>query len=235
MITAILLIIGIILTPEGKWLAYPLLWTLLGSLAQIGRIGIWRLSWLSGLALPFILAAITLLFTTPGNIVMSIGDFSITDAGLARFLAIILKSWLSMQVALLLSITTHSTDLLWALENLRVPKILVAIISFMYRYLYTIRDEAERMIRARAARSGTSDGFKAGGQLLWRAKITGGMIGNLFLRSYERSERVYAAMCARGYTGQTIAHNAPPLKKKDIGIGGIPVLIVIIIQIAVRL
>lgn len=235
-VAAILLIIGIVLTPEGKWIAYPLLWTLLGSMAQISRIGAWRLSWLSTAAFPFALAAASLLFTIPGHTILNIGSLSVSDAGLARFLAIVLKSWLSMQVTLLLSITTHFTALLEALENLKVPRVMVLMIGFMYRYLYTLSDEAKRMLQARAARSGISERHrhKAGGQLLWRAKVAGGMVGNLFLRSYERSERVYAAMCARGYTGQSQIHHAPPLRRQDIWVGVIPVLIVVTIQIAIR-
>ena len=57
------------------------------------------------------------------------------------------------------------------------------------------------MLRARAARSATSPGASSGGTLLWRARTTGNMVGSLFLRSYERSERIYAAMQARGFDG----------------------------------
>jgi cobalt/nickel transport system permease protein len=57
------------------------------------------------------------------------------------------------------------------------------------------------MMRARAARSASADGT-GGGTAAWRLKVVGGMIGSLFLRSYERSERVYAAMLARGFDGE---------------------------------
>lgn len=231
----LLVIIGIVLTPDFAWVAYPLLWTLLGVLAVTGGVGVWRLNRLAGLALPFTLAAITLLVTTPGHPLVSIGSFNITDAGLGRFLGIVLKSWLAMQAALVFAITTHFTDLLWALESLGVPEVLIAIIGFMYRYLFTLKDEAERLLRARAARSGTAAGYKAGGGLRWRAQVTGGMVGNLFLRSYERSERVHAAMLARGYNGQIKRRENPPLTWKAMALGAVPVVVVVIIQIAVRL
>jgi len=229
-ITLLVLLVGIALTPADGWMAYPLIWTLLGSLAGLAGVSAWRLGRLAGLALPFTLAAVTLLITTPGQPIFYVGDFAVTDAGLARFLAIVLKSWLSVQAALLFAITTPMTDVLWALEGVGVPASLVAVIGFMYRYLFVLKDEAERLLRARAARSG---GARAGGTLLWRAKIAGGMVGSLFLRSYERSERVYAAMTARGYTGQLKRQNIPPLRRQAVYQGAVPVIIMILIQIAI--
>jgi len=233
-VTAILLIVGIVLTPSGAFPAYPLLWAVIGSLAVIGNIGAWRLARLAAVALPFTLAAATLLFTTPGQPVVALMGLWITDAGVTRFLDIVIKSWLSVQVGLLLSITTPFTDLVWALSCLRVPNPLLAIIGFMYRYLFTLKEEAERMLRARAARSGSIVGYKSGGGLLWRTRIAGGMVGSLFLRSYERSERVYAAMLARGYSGQIKARIAAPLSWRSIGLGAIPVLIFLAIQVMAR-
>lgn len=234
-ITTLLMIIGILLTPQNSWIAYPLLWTVLGILATIAEIGAWRISRLAGLALPFALAGITLLVTTPGNPITEFAGLTITDNGLARFLAILFKSWLSMQVALLLAFTTDFTDLLWALENLHFPATLITVIGLMYRYLFTLKDEAQRLLQARVARSGRHEGGKSGGSLLWRAQITGGMVGNLFLRSYERSERVYAAMLARGYNGHIRHREAPPLTWQMIAPATIPVILFLIIQIIVRL
>jgi cobalt/nickel transport system permease protein len=82
-----------------------------------------------------------------------------------------------------------------------MPQVLVSIISLMSRYLGFLADEATRMSRARASRSADPDGH-GGGSLVWRAKVTGAMVGSLFLRSYERGERIYAAMQARGFEGE---------------------------------
>jgi cobalt/nickel transport system permease protein len=229
-VTALILITGIVLTPERAWPAYPLLWTLVSTLAVIGRLGAWRVSRLGGLALPFTLAAAALLFTLPGKPVITMLGLTISDAGVSRFLSIVLKSWLAVQVTLILSMTTPFTDLLWGLSSLRIPAVLVAIISFMYRYLFTLNDEAQRLLRARTARSGTAAGQKYGGSLMWRAQVAGGMVGSLFLRSYERSERVYAAMLARGYTGKMQTTSPPPLTWRSVGHGAIPVLVLVIIE-----
>ena len=120
-----------------------------------------------------------------------------------------LKSWLSVQVALLLAFTTPFHDLIDALRALRLPRIMVSIISFMYRYLAVLTDEARRMNRAKAARSAVVTG-RAGGSHPLAGGVTGSMVGSLFLRSYERSERIYAAMLARGFQGQLPGDLARP-------------------------
>lgn len=229
-VVALLLILGILLTPERAFPAYPLLWALLGSLAAVSRISAWRLARLGGLALPFALASATLPFTLPGHTVVTIAGLPVSDAGLVRFVSILLKSWLSAQAALLLALTTPFTDLLGAFASLRVPETLIAIVGFMYRYLYTLGDEAERLLRARAARSAAAPGRKSGGSLIWRARAAGGMVGSLFLRSYERSERVYAAMLSRGYDGRVRVLGAPPLRREAVAYGLIPLLVLILIE-----
>ncbi len=230
-IMTVLMIAGIVLTPDGAWPAYPLLWTVVGGLAVVGGLGVWRLARSAAVAFPFALAAITLLFTVPGEPAGHFLGLTISDAGLARFAAIMIKSWLAVQAALLLAMSTQFTDLLWALGSLRLPGTLVAIIGFMYRYGFTLKDEAERLIRARAARSGTLPGRKGGGGLRWRARVAGGMIGNLFLRSYERSERVYAAMLARGYAGQVRTLSPPPLTWGAVWRGAVPVVALVIVEL----
>ncbi len=230
-VMTLLLILGILLTPERALPAYALLWALLGSLAAASGISAGRLARLGGLALPFVLASAALPFTMPGHPVLVVAGLTITDAGLIRFVSIVLKSWLSVQAALLLSITTPFTDLLWAFGSLRLPPTLIAIVGFMYRYLYTLRDEAERLIRARAARSASIPGRRGGGSLIWRARSVGGMVGSLFLRSYERSERVYEAMLSRGYDGQMRRLSAPPLAWTAVAYGSIPILLLMLIEI----
>lgn len=230
-VVILLLILGILLTPEGAFPAYPLLWALLAVLALISRINVWRLARLGGMAFLFVLASVTLLFTMPGYPLMTVGGLTISDAGLVRFISILLKSWLSIQAALLLSITTPFVDLLWAFQSLRVPETLIAIVGFMYRYLYTLSDEAQRLIRARSARSASLGGQKLGGSLLWRARIAGGMVGNLFLRSYERSERVYSAMLSRGYSGRMRMLSPPPVRWSAIAYGLVPLLALSFIEV----
>jgi cobalt/nickel transport system permease protein len=85
----------------------------------------------------------------------------------------------------------------------------------MWRYIFVLVDEALRLLRARAARSGSQSDqlgslvaaqgrlrLREGGSLLWRARVTGGMAGNLLLRAFERSDRIYVSMLSRGYDGE---------------------------------
>ncbi len=81
----------------------------------------------------------------------------------------------------------------------------------MWRYLFVLADEALRLLRARQARSGQTDrpGLKPGGSLSWRGRVAGGMAGSLFLRAFERSDRIYMAMVARGYDGEVRSSPLP--------------------------
>ena len=204
LLSTIGLILSNVLLPDGAWLAFFASFLVVSALSIIARI---RLSFVlkrSLLAIPFALAAFTIIFTLPGEALFqfSLGswELTITDVGLMRFLSILVRSWISLQAAILLTAATKFSDLAHGLRHLHVPLILIAIISFMYRYLFVLGEEVERMLQARAARSARIPGRKEP-SVLWRARVAGNMVGQLFLRSYERSDRVYHAMVARGFNG----------------------------------
>ena len=206
LLATIAFVLACTLTPAGRWAAFAalaLLWVMIAALARVPHGLLLR----RGLvALPFALAAITLLFTRPGVPwwTLAIGPWrlSISDAGVIAFVSVMLKSWLSVLMALLLTATTSYPALMQALRQVGTPTLLVAIISFLYRYLFVLADEAQRLLRAREARSARPAGTRAGGSIAWRARVAGGLVGNLFLRSYARSERIYQAMVSRGYRGE---------------------------------
>lgn len=193
------------LLPDGAWVAFACSWMFLLLASQLSRLGLMFTLKRSFVAFPFALIAITVLFSIPGNPVSSFHflnwDVTITDAGLLRFVSIVIRSWLSVQMAILLVAATRFPDIVHALEHLRVPSILTTIIAFLYRYLFVLVDEVFRLLRAREARSAAAAGVRSGGSVPWRARVAGNMAGQLFLRSYERSDRVYNAMLSRGYTG----------------------------------
>jgi cobalt/nickel transport system permease protein len=130
----------------------------------------------------------------------------------------VIKSWLSVQFAVILAGTTPFSDLVAAMRGLHFPRILVAIVSFMWRYVFVLVDEVVRLRRAREARSAVLPGLKGGGTIPWRARVVGGMAGNLFIRSYSRSERIYQAMAARGYQGELRTLALPQLHTIDWGV-----------------
>ena len=88
--------------------------------------------------------------------------------------------------------TTPFTSILRVLKSVRVPGLLITTIALMHRYLFVLADEAERMRRARASRT-----FTRGRRWQWLALAS--VVGQLFVRASERAERIYNAMCARGW------------------------------------
>jgi cobalt/nickel transport system permease protein len=265
-------IVSTALTPDGAWLAYALLAGLALVVIAASRLGMGFVLRRSLVALPFALAAVTVMFSTTGQALLTVrvfgGDLSITDAGLTRFVSILLKSWLSVQMAVVLTASTPFPDLLRAMRSLHLPKVLVAVIGFAYRYIFVIADEVARMMRARAARSGVlslskggtlspskggtlsplkggtlsplkggvlSTDRRPGGSVFWRARVTGGMAGSLFLRSIERSERIYDAMVARGYDGEVRVLRHPNLQLGDVFVALLFALVLALIQLLARL
>lgn len=221
------------LLPPGSWLALTGLTALLWTAITISGVGLPTILRRALVALPFALVAITIVWSVPGRPVFQIplgfATLTATDAGLIRFVSILWKSWISVQAALLLTATTHFLEVLWALRALRLPAIMVTILSLMYRYLFVLVDEAQRLMRARDCRSATLDA-RGGRSVWWRAQVTGRMVGTLLLRAFERSERIYVAMLARGYNGDLRTLSTPPMSRRDrqlsvIG-GGLLLLIV---------
>lgn len=134
----------------------------------------WRLVWLE----PFVLGVAGLSLLQPG--------------GLVVFATIMVKSTVCLLTMVLLANTTPFAELLRVARRFGVPSLLVTTLALLYRYLFVLVDEAERMQRARQAR--TFDRRRAS---VWRN--LGSVIGQLFVRSTERAERIYAAMLARGW------------------------------------
>jgi len=231
-------IVSNVLLTDGAWLAFACAWSLIliaNLLSQLGWSFTLRRSFI---ALPFALAALSSLFEPGGPALSSFmflgAKFTITYFGLLRFSSILIRSWLSVQAAILLVAVTPFPDLLHALEHLRVPKIITTIIAFLYRYLFVLTDEVLRLMRARQARSAAAPGQRSGGSVMWRANVTGNMVGQLFLRSYERSDRIYNAMLARGYAGQIRTLHAHTLTRRDWWFGALAIALILSLQLIGR-
>lgn len=147
------------------------------------------------IVLPFILVvAVFLPFFSKGGGSYNLGPLTVSSHGLMVLWNVTIKSTVSVLAIILLSSTTPFPELLKGMERLRIPHLMTTLLSFMYRYIFVLMDELQRMRRARDSRGWS-------GKWLWQVKVIGHMIAALFLRSYERGERVYAAMLARGYDG----------------------------------
>ena len=234
-LVAVGFIVTVVLLPDGAWLAFLIAWGLILLASLLSRLGMGFTLRRSFIALPFALAAITAIFSLPGSPLWTwqIGSLELiaTTQGLLRFVSIVIRSWLSIQAAILLVAVTQFPDLIHALEHLHVPAMLTTIVAFLYRYLFVLTDEVFRLMRALQARSASLPGQKSGGSLFWRGRIAGHMAGQLFLRSYERSDRIYNAMLARGYTGQLRTLHPHVMRRTDWLAGALALTAMLTLQI----
>ena len=131
-----------------------------------------------------------------GGISLGLGSsITVSHSGLLIFFNVLVKSYIGVLTLILLSSTTSFPKLLKGFEELKIPRFMIMLASFTYRYMFVLADEIVKMKRARDSRC-------FGGKWLWHMKTIGHMIGTLFLRSYERAERIYVAMVSRGYEGE---------------------------------
>ena len=176
---ALAIVIVTAVWPVGRWDGFGVIALLLIALAAASRV--------------------------PGTFILrrlvTLEPLALGVAGLAMFqphggrifVTMLAKTTLCLLTMILLSSTTPFSALLDVMKRARVPDILVSTLALMYRYLFVLVDEAQRMRRARASRT-----FRQGRWWRWRALAT--VIGQLFVRSTERAERIYAAMIARGWS-----------------------------------
>ena len=235
----LLFILSNALLPDGAWAAFGLTWIVLLWANQLSGLGVEFSFKRSFIVLPFALAAVSAIFSPFGEplAVWTLGPFKLipTDFGLIKFTSILIRSWLSVQAGILLVAATRFPDMIHALEHLRVPVVLTTIVSFLYRYLFVLTDEVMRLLRARNSRSAALAGYRSGRNVFWRARVTGNMAGQLFLRSYERSDRIYNAMLARGYTGQLRTLHAHFMRASDWSFAGLSIVIILILQLVGRI
>lgn len=142
---------------------------------------------------PFVVFALLLPLVARGDRVDVLG-LSLSQSGLLGAWNLLAKATLGVIASIVLASTTTIRDLLHGLERLRLPRQLVLIASFMVRYADVLAAEMARMKVARESRGFTATGLRA-----W--PVLSASLGALFLRSYERGERVHLAMRSRGFNG----------------------------------
>ncbi len=137
----------------------------------------------------------------------TIGGVAISG-GWISFISIAVKFFLTVSSALLLIATTSFPELCHAIQKIGLPSVFVSQLLFLYRYLFVLTEEAMRIVRARDMRSFGKRGKSA-------ATATN-LIGVLFIRTFERSGRIYNAMLARGFTGSVETSRRYALSAGDI-------------------
>lgn len=187
-------IFAVVATPADQFWAFGVYALILVGMAWLARIPARVILPRMLVEVPFVLFALMMPFFGTGPTVEVLG-LTLSQAGLLAGWNILIKGTLGVVCSILLAATTPARDLLLGLERLKVPALLVQIASFMLRYSHVVTEEMHRMSLARQAR-----GFNARGIRSW--PVIAHSAGALFIRSYERGERVHLAMLSRGYTGR---------------------------------
>ncbi|HEX78056.1 MAG TPA: cobalt ECF transporter T component CbiQ [Dehalococcoidia bacterium] len=225
-------ILGVVTTPPTLWPAFVLYLILLWCLILISRLPPLFVLVRSLIIIPFVVVvAVFVPFFSGGGVAgsYSLGPWQVTVShhGLMVLWNVVVKAWLSVQALILLSSTTRLPDLLRGMQGLGMPRVLIMILSFMYRYLFVLIDEVMRMRQARDSRN-------FGGKRLWQWKTIGSMAGSLFLRSYERGERVYMSMMARGFDGQVRSLRRLQLSYAEVCLGVACLFLVVAVNVVPR-
>ena len=193
-VAGLLFIIVAVTTNISNWLAFITYFLLIITVTQIAKLPIITVAKRSLIEIPFVFFALLMPFFGSGER-FEIASLNLYRDGLLAGASIVAKGTLGILVAINLSATTTAREILRGLEILKLPTPMVQIASFMLRYINVVNDEMQRMAVARASR-----GFEATGVKQWPVLATAA--GALFIRSYERGERVHLAMIARGYQGE---------------------------------
>ena len=165
--------------PEAQW-TFAADAVLLAVVIAIGRLPVRGLMARAALVLPFS-ATFALLTWWSGDP--------------KRAIALAEKSFLSGLAALVLIASTPLAELLRGLGSLGVPRPLILVVQFLYRYLFVISEQAQHMRLAACCRRGLGRARRS------RFHAAAGAIGVLFARSWERADGIYRAMLARGFSG----------------------------------
>ncbi|MGA8847286.1 MAG: cobalt ECF transporter T component CbiQ [Nocardioides sp.] len=186
--------ITVVATPDDWFAAFGAYLLVLVAVVALSKVPPTYLLKRMVVEVPFVLFAVLLPFVARGPQVEVLG-MSLSESGLLAAFGLLATATLGVIASLTLAATTEPQALLKGLERLRLPTMLVQIMSFMMRYLAVVTDELRRMHVAR-----TSRGFEARDPRQW--PVIAKSFGALFIRSYERGERVHLAMLSRGYTGK---------------------------------
>lgn len=194
LVATVAFVFAVVATPREQIWAFGAFALCLAAVAWVARVPAVVLLRRVVIEVPFVAFAFLLPFFATGEKVTVLG-VAVSQSGLWGAWNIIAKGTLGVLASILLAATTEPRLLLLGIERLRMPQLITQIATFMLRYADVVTAELRRMQVARAAR-----GFQA--RDLRDAGVLARSIGALFLRSYERGERVHLAMLSRGYDGR---------------------------------
>lgn len=187
-------VLVIAFTPRREVGVFALAAVVLAVVVFIARVPVATVLVRLAAVIPFVLFAAFIPFIADGPQTVVFGASLSTD-GLWSSFNIVVKALLGTGASVVVSATTPIPSIVRGLGKLRLPALMVSIIAFMFRYLDVMVDELNRMRRSMTARCHDP-------RWLWQARPVAASAGSLFVRSYERGERVHLAMLARGFTGR---------------------------------
>jgi cobalt/nickel transport system permease protein len=194
LVAGLAFVVIVVATPREQFWAFGGYAALLAAVAAAARVPALLIVRRMVIEVPFVAFALLLPFLAAGERVDVLG-VALSSPGLLGAWNILAKGTLGVVASILLAATTEPRALLLGVERLRLPGLLVQIMSFMLRYVDVISGEMQRMRIARESR-----GFQARNPRHWR--VVAQSAGALFIRCYERGERVHLAMLSRGYAGR---------------------------------
>ena len=200
----LLFVLAVVATPRGAFGAFGVHAVLIGAAVMAARlpVGFLPRRWL--VLIPFVLFAVFLPFWA-GGVRTEVWGLLLSVEGLWGAWTILAKATLGVTASIVMAATTEVPDILLGLDRLRVPRLITAIAGFMVRYLDLVLGEMHRMRIAMLSR-----GYDP--RWIWQGRALATSAGALFIRSYERGERVHQAMVARGYQGQMPILNTEPTR-----------------------
>jgi cobalt/nickel transport system permease protein len=216
-VTAVLGVLCVVATPReafAVFAGYLLLLAAVWAVAQIPPGWIARRSLIEA---PFVVLAVLLPFAGGAPHLEWLG-LTLSEPGLLGAWNILVKGTLGVLTSLTLAATTSLRELLFGLQRLHAPTLVVTIATLMLRYVDVIVDEARRMRTARLSRGHDP-------RFLWQAGATMRGVGALFVRAYERGERVHLAMLSRGWAGRMPALSDARTTRREwlVGLAPVPV------------
>jgi cobalt/nickel transport system permease protein len=191
----------VVATPPDWYAAYAVEALLLLGVVALSRVPVTYLAPRMVIEVPFAFFALLMPFLAHGPRTEVLG-LTVSEPGLHAGLALLVKGTMGVLASLTLASTTEPQDVLRGLERLRMPDLVVQIMGFMIRYLDVVTAELGRMMVAMRSR-GCDPRSPRQWPTLARA------MGALFIRSYERGERVHLAMLSRGYDGRLPSEGRP--------------------------
>lgn len=189
----VLFVMAVALTPRHAVTAFAIDAVVVAGVVLIAGIPVRVVASRLLVIVPFLMFAVLVPFIAGGAQIEVLG-VSLSRDGLWAAWNVIAKSVLGAMASIAFAATTPVPDVIRGLTRLRVPHVLVGIVAFMFRYLDLLVDQMRRMRHAMVARGHDP-------RWLWQVRPIAASAGTLFVRSYERGERVHQAMLARGYAG----------------------------------